>query len=158
MQSSPGSSNGGSGGEDDGEAIFAEINITPLTDVFIVLLIIVMLVASSMVEAERAEAAKTILSERAMEIQTPKGSGESALVPKDIVISILPDGTVFLEEQQYAVAQLAPRLAELKGQNPTGARVVIRGDQKAEYQLIMEVITQARMAGLTDVALASRAR
>ena len=156
MQSSPGSAN--DGGEDEGEAIFAEINITPLTDVFIVLLIIVMLVASSMVEAERAEATKTVLSERAMEIQTPKGAGESALIPKDIVISILPDGTVFLEDKQFAVSALAPRLAELKAQNPAGARVVIRGDQKAEYQLIMEVITQARMAGLTDVALASRAR
>lgn len=153
MQSSPNSSDDG-----EDEAIFAEINITPLTDVFIVLLIIVMLVASSMVEAERDAAAKAVLSERAMEIQTPKGSGESALVPKDIVISILPDGTVFLEEKQYAVSELSPRLAQIKGENPTGARVVIRGDQKAEYQLIMEVITQARMAGLTDVALASRAR
>jgi biopolymer transport protein ExbD len=155
MQSGPNNS-----GDDSGEeGIFAEINVTPLTDVFLVLLIIFMLVASSMVEAERAVAtAKGIVSERAMEIQTPKGSGESALVPKDIVISILPDGTVFLEEQQLAVSQLAPKLVELKAQNPGGARVVIRGDQKAEYQLIMEVISQARMAGLTDVALASRAR
>jgi biopolymer transport protein ExbD len=153
MQSAPGSSE-----EDEEGSIFAEINITPLTDVFLVLLIIFMLVSSSMVELERqAAAAKNVVAERAMQVQTPQGSGETALVPKDIVVSILPDGTLFVEEQQLSMSELPAKLLALKGNNPA-TRVVIRGDQKAEYQLIMQVISTARSVGLTDVALASRSR
>jgi biopolymer transport protein ExbD len=143
--------------EDDG-AIFAEINITPLTDVFLVLLIIFMVVSSSMVEAEKqAAAAKGLLSERALQVQTPQGTGETPLVPKDIVISVLPDGTLFVEDDQITMAELDARLAEIK-RGATSTRVVIRGDQSATYDLIMQVISKARQAGLTDVALASRSR
>jgi biopolymer transport protein ExbD len=148
----------GKGDEEEDDAIFAEINITPLTDVFLVLLIIFMVVSSSMVEAEReAAAAKELLSERAMQIQTPQGTGETPLVPKDIVISVAPDGTLFVEEEQVRVEDLDAKLAEIK-RGATSTRVVIRGDQTATYELIMKVISKARDAGLTDVALASRSR
>lgn len=156
MQAAPGS-HGGDDDADDG-AIFTEINITPLTDVFLVLLIIFMVVASSMVEAEKqAAAAKGILSEKALQVMTPEGTGDSALVPKDIVISVLPDGTLFLEADQVQMADLDAKLAEVK-RGAASTRVVIRGDQSATYDLIMQVIAKARAAGLTDVALASRAR
>lgn len=143
---------------DEDDAIFAEINITPLTDVFLVLLIIFMVVSSSMVEAEKqAAAAKGLLSERALQVQTPQGTGETPLVPKDIVISVLPDGTLFVEEDQITIDQLDVKLAEIK-RGAASTRVVIRGDQTATYELIMKVISKAREAGLSDVALASRSR
>jgi biopolymer transport protein ExbD len=68
MQNAP-----GSGDDSEEEGIFTEINITPLTDVFLVLLIIFMLVASSMVEAERNTATEAVkaLAEKAMQVQTP---------------------------------------------------------------------------------------
>lgn len=155
MQGSP-QDRGGDLDEDD--AIFAEINITPLTDVFLVLLIIFMVVSSSMVEAERqAAAAKELLSEKALQVQTPQGTGETPLVPKDIVISVLPDGTLFVEDAQITLDQLDAKLGEIK-RGAASTRVVIRGDQTATYELIMKVISKAREAGLTDVALASRAR
>ena len=155
MQGAP-RDNGGDVEDDD--AIFAEINITPLTDVFLVLLIIFMVVSSSMVEAERqAAAAKELLSERALQVQTPQGTGETPLVPKDIVISVLPDGTLFVEDDQITLEQLDSKLAEIK-RGAASTRVVIRGDQTATYELIMKVISKAREAGLTDVALASRSR
>ncbi len=146
------------GGLDEDDAIFAEINITPLTDVVLVLLIIFMVVSSSMVEAEKqAAAAKGLLSERALQVQTPQGTGETPLVPKDIVISVLPDGTLFIEEDQISIDQLDGKLAEIK-RGAASTRVVIRGDQAATYDLIMKVISKAREAGLSDVALASRSR
>lgn len=146
------------GDTDDEAPIFAEINVTPLTDVFLVLLIIFMVVASSMVEAERqATAAKGLLSERALQVQTPQGTGDAPLVPKDIVISVLPDGTIFIEDEQITIAALDGKLAEVK-RGAASTRVVIRGDQAATYDLIMQVISKARTAGLTDVALASRSR
>ena len=156
MQAAPQDRDDPTGDED--EAIFAEINITPLTDVFLVLLIIFMVVSSSMVEAEKqAAAAKGLLSERALQVQTPQGTGETPLVPKDIVISVLPDGTLFVEDDQIGIDQLDGKLAEIK-RGAASTRVVIRGDQTATYELIMKVISKAREAGLSDVALASRSR
>lgn len=144
------------GGEEDDAGMFAEINITPLTDVFLVLLIIFMVVSSSMVEAEKqSAAAKGLLSERALQVQTPEGTGDSPLVPKDIVVSILPDGTLFVEADQVTLSDLGPKLAEKKLGSAT-TRVVIRGDQQASYALVMQVIGKARSVGLTDIALSSR--
>jgi biopolymer transport protein ExbD len=142
--------------DDDDGAMFAEINITPLTDVFLVLLIIFMVVSSSMVEAERqSTAAKGLLSERALQVMTPEGTGDTPLVPKDIVVSILPDRTVFIENEEVAIDALDARLAELKKGAQT-TRVVIRGDQHATYDIIMQVIAKCRRNGLTDIALSSR--
>jgi biopolymer transport protein ExbD len=140
----------------DDVPMFAEINVTPLTDVFLVLLIIFMVVSTSMVEAEKEAArAKNLLSERALQVQTPEGTGDSALVPRDIVISVLPDGTVFLEGDTFPIEDLVPKLQAVpKGQ--TGTRVVVRGDQEAQYRLVWEVIRKAQQAGFNDVALASR--
>lgn len=152
MQGPPPDSQGG----EDETAMFAEINITPLTDVFLVLLIIFMVVSSSMVEAEKqSAAAKNLLSERALQVQTPEGTGDSPLVPKDIVISVMPDGTLFLEAEEVRIADLGPKLLEQK-RTANAARVVIRGDQRATYDLVMQVIAKARAAGLTDIALSSR--
>lgn len=146
------------GGDEEEGAIFAEINVTPLTDVFIVLLIIFMVVASSMVEAERdAAQAKALLSEKAMRVQTPEGAGDTPLVPKDVIISILPDETIFIENDQVALADLPAKLQQVK-QGSVSTRVVIRGDADANYKVIMQVIASARRVGLSDVALAARPR
>ena len=84
---------------DDDPQIFAEINVTPLTDVFLVLLIIFMVVASSAIDQkEQASRVKGRLAERALEVTTPQGSGSSTFVARDLVISVLPDGTLFLDD------------------------------------------------------------
>ena len=154
MQGTPQESDGV---EDDDAAIFAEINITPLTDVFIVLLIIFMVVSSTAVEAEQQKAKQEdVVSERALQVQTPLGTGDTPLVPKDVIISVLPDGTLFVEDEQLTIEQLPAKLETVK-RGATSTRVVIRGDHEARYDLVMKVITAARAAGLTDVALANRA-
>jgi biopolymer transport protein ExbD len=145
--------------EDDaeGESIFAEINITPLTDVFLVLLIIFMVVSSSMVEAEKQAAqAKNLVSERALSVLTPEGTGDSPLIPKDIVISVTPDGTIYLEGDTFPIAELGVKLKEVE-KGAAATRVVVRGDQEAQYKLVWQVIRAAQSAGFEDVALASRA-
>jgi biopolymer transport protein ExbD len=144
------------GVEDDDPAIFAEINITPLTDVFLVLLIIFMVVSTTAAEAQVEKARQEdIVSEKALQVQTPQGTGDTPLLQKDVVISILPDGTLFVEDEQVRVEALEAKLSAVKGDAAT-TRVVIRGDQAATYELVMKVITTARAVGLSDVALASR--
>ncbi len=142
--------------EDDG-GMFSEINITPLTDVFLVLLIIFMVVSSSMVEAEKQAAqAKNLLSERALSVLTPQGTGDSPLIPKDIVISVAPDATIYLEGDTFPIEQLVAKLKAVE-RGAAATRVVVRGDQEAQYKLVWQVIRAAQAAGFEDVALASRA-
>lgn len=142
---------------DDDGGMFSEINITPLTDVFLVLLIIFMVVSSSMVEAEKQAAqAKNLLSERALSVLTPQGTGDSPLIPKDIVISVAPDGTIYLEGDTFPIDQLLVKLRAVE-KGAAATRVVVRGDQEAQYKLVWQVIRAAQAAGFEDVALASRA-
>ena len=150
------------GSEHDGfeePAILAEINITPLTDVFLVLLIIFMVGASISVDAQKQDAAKgpsaEDAAERGLQINTPEGTGSELLVPKDVVISVLPDGSVYVDDAIVPVEQLSAKLREVAA-SQTNARVVIRGDEAASYRLIMDVISKARGVGLTDVALSTR--
>lgn len=149
----------GSTERDDDPAILAEINITPLTDVFLVLLIIFMVGASVTVDASR-EATPTgptaeDQQERGLQINTPEGTGQEMLVPKDVVVSVMPDGGLFVDEEAVTLDTLGPKLSELRA-GSSSARVVIRGDEAASYKTIMKVISTARGAGLTDVALSTR--
>jgi biopolymer transport protein ExbD len=147
-----------SGGGEENESFFAEINITPLTDVFLVLLIIFMVVASASVEVERAAAAeKGALPERAMEVQTPRGAGAMEIIRRDLLISVLPDGTIYVDSEPVAPADLGRVLREKRKAAPTAPRVVIRGDETAQYALIVKVLTAAENAGLHDLSLATRA-
>ena len=103
----------------------------------------------------RSAAAKGLLSERALQVMTPEGTGDTPLVPKDVVISILPDKTVFIENEEVPMDALDAKLASLK-KGTQSTRVVIRGDQAATYDIIMQVIARCRRNGLTDIALSSR--
>lgn len=137
--------------------ILSEINITPLTDVFLVLLIIFMVGASTAVDMERRNAALTKgrLHERALQVQTPEGAGDQALIPKDVVVSVLPDGTLFVNADETTLDALPARIEALRVGTVT-QRVVVRGDESASYKTIMQVINRVRAAGISDVALSTR--
>lgn len=155
MQAGPKSDEGGDGLEEEG-GFFAEINITPLTDVFLVLLIILMVVSSAVVEGEKEAAyEKGLLAERALQVMTPEGSGNEDLVIEDVVISVLPDRTVYIENDEVPLDELDARLAEIQSNNAL-TRVVLRGDETASYAVIMDVIARCTRNGLTNIALASR--
>jgi len=153
MQSTPGSS---FEHDDDDGAMFAEINITPLTDVFLVLLIILMVVSTSVIEGEKEEAyEKGLLAERALQVMTPSSGADSDLVPEDIVISVLQDRTVFIENDEVAITELNGRLDSIYVHNPL-TRIVLRGDVSASYEVVMDIIARCNQSGLNNIALATR--
>ena len=146
--------------EDDGDgdgAIFAEINITPLTDVFLVLLIILMVVSSSLIEDEKASAYEQgLLAEKALQVMTPDG-GQAAedLLPEDVIVSVLPDSTVFVNNDEIPNGQLGTRFSAIHDANPT-TRIVLRGDKSASYEVIMDIMAKLTSSGLTNIALAMK--
>ncbi|MCK6507457.1 biopolymer transporter ExbD [Myxococcota bacterium] len=145
-----------SGDEEDEGGFFAEINITPLTDVFLVLLIILMVVSSSVIEDEKEEAyQKGLLAERALQVMTPEGAGNEDLVPEDVVISVLPDRTVYVENEEVPRSALDARLSAIAAEKP-GVRIILRADKTASYDVVMDILARCSKNGLGNVALASR--
>jgi biopolymer transport protein ExbD len=141
---------------DSDDPIFADINITPLTDVFLVLLIIFMVVSSSIVEEEReSSTGKKKLDESALQVKTPQGTGTSVVMAQDVVITVLADGTVTMEGASFPFGELKGHLLARTKEEPP-PRVVVRGDEQAVYKLVWEVMSVARAAGYPDVALAAR--
>jgi biopolymer transport protein ExbD len=143
--------------EDEGGGIFAEINITPLTDVFMVLLIILMVVSSAVVEEEKQDAyEKGLLAERALQVMTPDGAAAAdEIVIEDVVLSVLPDGTVYIENDEVPRDLLEGKLSEIYGKDPK-TRIVLRADKTADYALVMDVIAKCSNVGLNNIALASK--
>lgn len=145
---------------EESSAYFTEINVTPLTDVFLVLLIIFMVVASASVEAERSNAENDASSEktpneRALRVQTPQGASDGAIMSKNIVVNVLPDGTIDLDGETVTVKTIGAKLNAMD--ESKADQVVIRGDKSAQYELIVNVLSAVKSAGWNRVALATRA-
>jgi len=118
--------------------LMAEINITPFTDVVLVLLIIFMI-------------ATPFIYQSSLKIQLPKGS-KSVENPRDIIITINAQGDVFLEDVKLDLRTLKYRLsAMMKGKPDTS--VIINGDKEVKYNAVMEVMDILTQSGVKNPGL-----
>ncbi|MBD3177433.1 MAG: hypothetical protein GF320_19870 [Armatimonadia bacterium] len=124
--------------------IHSAINITSLTDVALVLLIIFLITA-------------TFLGvEEGVEVKLP---GAASSTPREdvgaIMVVVTDEGKVYIDGQEIPGPMLVPAFEE---RAESGAnRVVIRGDMASSYLAVFQVLDAARLAGLSDIALATRA-
>jgi len=124
-----------------GDDIVAEINITPLTDIFLVLLIIFM-VTTSVISSQGKEVA---LPEAAVAAQSPQGVTVTVTAEDEIAV----DGTV------VPLEQLEPTLrAALEGAREKV--VILRGDRAVELGRAVGILDTAQRAGATGIALATQ--
>ncbi|MCK6569948.1 biopolymer transporter ExbD [Myxococcota bacterium] len=133
---------------DDEAAIFSEINITPLTDIFLVLLIIFMVTSSVM--ANKAPPSP-------LQVDLPKG-GEGAAAGQDTVISVLvgADGKVGLLNEVVEPKDLSARLVALHQEKPA-AKLVVLADTSAAHGRVVWVMQVARFAGFQQLAVGTQA-
>jgi biopolymer transport protein TolR len=117
----------------------AEINVTPMVDVMLVLLIIFMVTAPLMTSGVSVDLPKTNAA--------PLNSDSEPLT-----VSIKADGSIFLQEQGVAVADLVSKLQAIAKNNPE-RRIFVRGDKDLAYGRIMEVMGTITQGGFTKVAL-----
>jgi biopolymer transport protein ExbD len=118
--------------------LMAEINITPFTDVVLVLLIIFMI-------------ATPFIYQSSLKIQLPKGS-KSVENPRDIIITINAQGDVFLEDVKLDLKTLRYRLSTMmKGKPDTS--VIINGDKEVKYNAVMEVMDILTQSGVKNPGL-----
>ena len=122
--------------------IVAEINVTPLTDVFLVLLIIFMITTSAMVKP-------------AADVDLPKAA-ESEDQPKGVLVTMTPAHEVFVNERPVPSddASLASVLRDTLARSPDKV-VVLAGDRQVVLGEVVRVLGLAKEAGATGFALAS---
>jgi biopolymer transport protein TolR len=137
------SMNGGGRGRRGRYKPLAEINVTPLVDVMLVLLIIFMVTAPLMTSGVSVDLPKTSAQ--------PLNSDSEPLT-----VSIKADGTIFLQDQPADIGDLVAKLQGIAQNNPD-RRIFVRGDKDLAYGRIMEVMGTITQGGFTKVALLAEA-
>lgn len=117
----------------------SEINVTPLVDVMLVLLVIFMITAPLMTTG--------------VQVDLPKASmAEMATTEQPVAITVNKAGKIFLGEREVTLEELVAQMRATARNNPE-ARVFVRGDQALAYGQVMTVIAAVHNAGLQRVAL-----
>lgn len=121
----------------------SEINVTPLVDVMLVLLIVFMVAAPLMTVGVPIELPQT----KAKPLQ-----GDS----EPITVSVDKDGKVFLQETEIDVETLIPKL-EAIAKNGYDERIFVRGDTSVNYGAVMKVMGSLNAAGFKKIGLVTGA-
>ena len=118
--------------------MMAEINITPFTDVVLVLLIIFMI-------------ATPFIYQSSMKIQLPKASITKE-ASRDLIISINAQGDVFLDDKKIDLNTLKFRLTGMVRRKPETS-VIINGDKNVKYDSVVQVMDVVTRAGVKNPGL-----
>ena len=124
------------------KAPMADINVTPLVDVMLVLLIIFMVTAPLLTAGVPVD----LPDSRAKALEQDQ---------KPIVLSVERDGSVYLEDNKIDGDRLAPALADLASRAPKDKppQIFLRADKGLDYGRVMRVMGELNRAGLNRVAL-----
>jgi biopolymer transport protein ExbD len=129
----------GSSGQDD-ETISA-INVTPLVDVVLVLLIILMVTASYVADKD------------SIPMELPKAAtGDNSTVPSTLSVSIDKDGRFYLDAQQLTLEQMRGRVREAYSKD-NETRAVIAADGRVSHSEVVKVIDLLRQEKVTKFAI-----
>ena len=130
---------GGRAGKRSRYRPLAEINVTPLVDVMLVLLIIFMVTAPLMTSGVPVDLPKT----NAQPINNDS---------EPLTVSLNAAGKIFLQDQEVTAEELVPKLQAIAKNNPE-RRIFVRGDKDIAYGKIMQVMGTITQGGFTKVAL-----
>jgi biopolymer transport protein TolR len=139
--SAGGSGRGGRGHRRRGRhhGLMSEINVTPMVDVMLVLLIIFMVAAPLLTVGVPIDLPDT--QAKAMNSDT-----------QPITVSINPEGKVYLQETEIPVDEVVPKLQAI-AKTGYDERIYVRGDKTADYGTVMKVMARISAAGYKNIGL-----
>jgi len=152
----------GDGEDDGGEQIFAEINITPLTDVFLVMLIIFMVSALAVQvearqekkKAETAQAQQTEVEKKSgLRVDLPSGQAQEIDTKKPSLVLVIPiNGDVNVGGKNIPDAEL-DNLLQAAFARDKQTQVIIKADKGVSHGRVVNIMERAKHAGLLHLAI-----
>jgi biopolymer transport protein TolR len=119
----------------------SEINVTPMVDVMLVLLIIFMVTAPLLTVG--------------VPIELPKSEAKQLEGDKEpLTISVDPEGKIFLQDTELQIDEIVPKLTAI-AKNGYDERIFVRGDRRVNYGVVMRVMGTISAAGFRRIALIS---
>ena len=132
---------------DEGKKINSNINVTPMVDVMLVLLIIFMVITPMLQQKVAID-----MAEVNNPVAMPDADKEDA-----IVVAITRDGSLFLGQDKVAPGQLGKMVSDRLANTP-GKTIYVRADARAQYRAVEDAIDDVRTAGVDDVGLLTQRR
>ena len=127
----------------EGAKVNSNINVTPMVDVMLVLLIIFMVITPMLQKGQSVELAKTTNP-----IQMPDADKEDALI-----VAVNRDGKIFFDTSQISnPADLTDKIKD-RIANRVDKRVYVKADARAHYKWVVEVVDNVRSAGVSELGL-----
>lgn len=117
------------------------IDLTPMLDVVFIMLIFFIVTSS-------------FIKEAGVEVQRPQAETASPQDKGNILIAVTADGQVWLDKKPVDIRSVRAHVERMRVEQPDGA-VVVQADRDARTGLVVQVMDQARLAGVRDVALAA---
>ncbi|MCW5700193.1 MAG: protein TolR [Rhodospirillales bacterium] len=117
----------------------SDINVTPMVDVMLVLLVIFMVTAPLLTAGVQVDLPET-------------SAGAVTGLDEPLAVSVDSQGRIFVQETEVNLDGLAPRLTAIAGTNPD-LRIFVRGDKGIDYGRVMSVVAAINAAGYRKVAL-----
>ncbi|MBM3266838.1 MAG: biopolymer transporter ExbD [Candidatus Sericytochromatia bacterium] len=125
---------------DSGDDAIVDINVTPLVDVALVLLIIFL-------------ATSYLIAQQSLKVELPKASRTVATEARTIAVVVKASGEIILDGRQIDPQTLQADLAALRAERPT-LQVVVGADRAVPHGRVVDVVDAARLAGIERVAFA----
>jgi biopolymer transport protein ExbD len=119
-----------------------DINVTPMVDLYLVLLLIFIIMTTAGVQG--------------LKVDLPKASNTPSLgKPKTKSITVNNEGKIFMNTVPVSLAELEQKLGQAKAADPE-VPVVVKGDSRTQYQTIMDVLDVVGRVGIDKVGLATK--
>lgn len=118
------------------KSVLAEINVIPLVDIMLVLLIIFMITAPML--------------QQGIDVNLPKAKGKSIEEGEKINIVLTKEGKIYVNDKSSKISELQTMLSVFKEANPT---VLLKADRDVPYGLVAEIMGEIKAAGIERIGM-----